>query len=187
MSVAIIPTKISRSHLDRVALAYVRQSSLAQVREHTESTARQYGLAESATALGWAAGSVQGHRRRPGVSGRSTGGPDGFVILSPGCAWARSARRSAWRCLDLARSTADLTRSSRDALKGLPETVTTTWSLATVQACVVHLLRNTFRYASRKTGMLRAGTSPTTPPPPTPPRRLGSMSSPTPGASGTRR
>ena len=37
----MIPTKISRSHLDRAALVYVRQSSLAQVREHTESTARQ--------------------------------------------------------------------------------------------------------------------------------------------------
>jgi len=52
MSVAMIPTKISRSHLDRVALVYVRQSTLAQVREHTESTARQYALVEQATALG---------------------------------------------------------------------------------------------------------------------------------------
>ena len=34
--------------------------------------------------------------------------------------------------------------------KGLPDSVTTTWPLATVQACVIHLLRNTFRYASRK-------------------------------------
>ncbi len=37
-----------------------------------------------------------------------------------------------------------------DGLKGLPDSVTTTWPLATVQACVIHLLRNTFRYASRK-------------------------------------
>ena len=33
MGVAMIPTKISRRHLDRVALVYVRQSTLAQVRE----------------------------------------------------------------------------------------------------------------------------------------------------------
>jgi hypothetical protein len=35
-------------------------------------------------------------------------------------------------------------------LKGLPEAITTTWELATVQACVIHLIRNTFRVASRK-------------------------------------
>jgi putative transposase len=37
-----------------------------------------------------------------------------------------------------------------DGLKGLPESITTTWDLATVQACIIHLIRNTFRYASRK-------------------------------------
>lgn len=37
-----------------------------------------------------------------------------------------------------------------DGLKGLPESITTTWQYATVQACVIHLLRNTFRYSSRR-------------------------------------
>ncbi len=37
-----------------------------------------------------------------------------------------------------------------DGLKGLPEAITTTWELATVQACVIHLIRNTFRFASRR-------------------------------------
>ena len=37
-----------------------------------------------------------------------------------------------------------------DGLKGLPESITTTWHYATVQACILHLIRNTFRYASRK-------------------------------------
>ena len=37
-----------------------------------------------------------------------------------------------------------------DGLKGLPDSITTCWPLATVQACVIHLLRNTFRFASRK-------------------------------------
>ena len=36
-----------------------------------------------------------------------------------------------------------------DGLKGLPESITTTWSFAQVQACILHLIRNTFRYASR--------------------------------------
>ena len=37
-----------------------------------------------------------------------------------------------------------------DGLKGLPDAITTTWELAQVQTCVIHLIRNTFRYASRK-------------------------------------
>ena len=37
-----------------------------------------------------------------------------------------------------------------DGLDGLPETITTVWDRAIVQTCVIHLLRNTFRYASRK-------------------------------------
>lgn len=37
-----------------------------------------------------------------------------------------------------------------DGLKGLPEAITTTWELAQVQTCVVHLIRNTFRYAARQ-------------------------------------
>jgi putative transposase len=37
-----------------------------------------------------------------------------------------------------------------DGLKGLPESITTTWPLAIVQACIIHLLRNTFGYASRR-------------------------------------
>ncbi|MBX3196011.1 MAG: IS256 family transposase [Microbacteriaceae bacterium] len=37
-----------------------------------------------------------------------------------------------------------------DGLKGLPESITTVWSDAIVQTCVIHLIRNTFRYASRQ-------------------------------------
>lgn len=37
-----------------------------------------------------------------------------------------------------------------DGLRGLPDAVTTTWPLTTVQACLLHLIRNTFRYASRR-------------------------------------
>jgi putative transposase len=37
-----------------------------------------------------------------------------------------------------------------DGLKGLPDSVTTVWPLTTVQACLLHLIRNTFRYASRR-------------------------------------
>src|SRR6202165_456481 len=44
--------KISGIHRDRLAAIYLRQSSMAQVRQHTESTMRQYGLAEEAVRLG---------------------------------------------------------------------------------------------------------------------------------------
>jgi putative transposase len=36
-----------------------------------------------------------------------------------------------------------------DGLKGLPDAITATWPLATVQTCVVHLVRNSLRYASK--------------------------------------
>jgi putative transposase len=48
------------------------------------------------------------------------------------------------------RGVADVCIAVCDGLKGLPEAITTTWPLATVQACIIHLIRNTFRYASRR-------------------------------------
>ncbi len=37
-----------------------------------------------------------------------------------------------------------------DGLRGLPDAVETVWPRTTVQTCVVHLLRNSFRYAARQ-------------------------------------
>jgi DNA invertase Pin-like site-specific DNA recombinase len=45
--------KISATHLTRQAYLYVRQSTLRQVLENTESTKRQYALRERAVAMGW--------------------------------------------------------------------------------------------------------------------------------------
>ena len=45
--------KVTASHLRRDAYLYVRQSTLRQVFENTESTKRQYALRERAVALGW--------------------------------------------------------------------------------------------------------------------------------------
>src|SRR5713226_7914698 len=45
--------KIAPTHLQRQAYLYVRQSTLRQVLENTESTKRQYALRERAVALGW--------------------------------------------------------------------------------------------------------------------------------------
>jgi hypothetical protein len=45
--------KITSAHLSRMAYLYVRQSTLRQVLENTESAQRQYALRERAAALGW--------------------------------------------------------------------------------------------------------------------------------------
>lgn len=45
--------KVSAGHLKRLAYLYVRQSTLRQVFENTESTKRQYALRERAVSLGW--------------------------------------------------------------------------------------------------------------------------------------
>jgi transposase-like protein len=37
-----------------------------------------------------------------------------------------------------------------DGLTGLPDAISTVWTRAVTQTCIVHLLRNSFRYASRK-------------------------------------
>lgn len=48
------------------------------------------------------------------------------------------------------RGTEDVCIVVCDGLKGLPEAINTTWELAHVQTCVIHLIRNTFRYAARQ-------------------------------------
>jgi len=49
----MIPQQVTARHLQRLAYLYVRQSTLQQVVENTESTARQYALQDRALALGW--------------------------------------------------------------------------------------------------------------------------------------
>ena len=44
--------KLTSSHLKRNAYLYVRQSTVQQVFENTESTERQYALRQRAVALG---------------------------------------------------------------------------------------------------------------------------------------
>ncbi len=48
------------------------------------------------------------------------------------------------------RGTADVCTVVCDGLTGLPDAVGAVWPQAVVQTCIVHLLRNSFRYASRK-------------------------------------
>ena len=73
--------KIQPSHLDRLAVVYVRQSSPKQVLENRESTARQYAFAEQAVALGWPRDRVLTIDEDLGKSGRTTEGRSGFQRL----------------------------------------------------------------------------------------------------------
>ena len=48
------------------------------------------------------------------------------------------------------RGVADVLIACCDGLKGLPDAIRATWPDTTVQTCVVHLVRNSLRYASKK-------------------------------------
>jgi len=73
--------KIRPDHLDRLAVIYVRQSTLFQVRENTGSTTRQYDLVKRAADLGWTQASIQVVDQDQGQSGSSSIGRDGFQWL----------------------------------------------------------------------------------------------------------
>jgi DNA invertase Pin-like site-specific DNA recombinase len=103
-------TKVGRQHLDRTALIYIRQSTMAQVRDHTESTARQYALAEEATRLGWPASQVEVIDADLGVSGRSVEGRDGFKGLVARVCLGEIGAIFGLEVSRLARSSADLSR-----------------------------------------------------------------------------
>jgi DNA invertase Pin-like site-specific DNA recombinase len=74
-------SKITASHRSRVAIIYVRQSTLAQLERNSESTARQYRLADRAVQLGWPRSAVRVVDADLGVSGSVLGHRDGFESL----------------------------------------------------------------------------------------------------------
>ena len=73
--------KITAGHLQRQAMLYVRQSTLHQVLENTESTARQYALRERAIALGWKPEQIVVIDQDLGQSGASAVDREGFQRL----------------------------------------------------------------------------------------------------------
>lgn len=104
------PNKISPSHLSRKAMVYVRQSTMAQVREHTESTARQYALVEEAARLGWAAARIEVIDCDLGLSGRSAEHRSGFRDLVSRVCLGEVGAIFGLEVSRLARSSADLAR-----------------------------------------------------------------------------
>src|SRR3954449_1984808 len=74
--------KITSSHLARVAIVYLRQSSAAQVEHNRESTDRQYALVNKASDLGWPAGNVVVIDEDLGISGAGGVARSGFARLT---------------------------------------------------------------------------------------------------------
>lgn len=68
-------------HQSKPAYIYIRQSTLAQVRHHQESTERQYALRDKALALGWPQTSIRILDRDLGQSGAQMTGREDFKTL----------------------------------------------------------------------------------------------------------
>jgi len=93
-----IAMKVCADHLRRDAFLYVRQSSLRQVFENTESTKRQYALRERAVALGWPIERVHVIDSDLGISGAQAHDRDGFQHLVTEVAMGHAGIVLDWRC-----------------------------------------------------------------------------------------
>ena len=74
-------SKLQAHHRERLAVVYVRPSTLQQVHEHQESTRLQYGLTSFAQQLGWPAERILVIDDDLGKSGSTTAGRLGFQRL----------------------------------------------------------------------------------------------------------
>lgn len=77
----VAPHQVTPRQLQRFAYLYVRQSTLQQVFENTESTARQYALRERARGLGWPDDRIVVIDQDLGHSGASAADRAGFQRL----------------------------------------------------------------------------------------------------------
>ena len=89
--------KIQAQHLKRHAYLYVRQSTLRQVLENTESTQRQYALRDRAVALGWPLERVIVIDSDLGQSGASAADREGFQRLVSEVGLGRAGIVLGWR------------------------------------------------------------------------------------------
>ncbi|MGW2937745.1 recombinase family protein [Streptomyces sp. NPDC001156] len=111
--------KVTADHLRRGAYLYVRQSSLKQVVNNTESTARQYALRGRAIALGWGEGQITVIDTDQGQSGATAAGRDGFKLLVSEVSLGRAGIVLGLEVSRLARNNTDWHR-----LLGAPRSIT---------------------------------------------------------------
>jgi DNA invertase Pin-like site-specific DNA recombinase len=103
-------TKVRPEHLNRTAIVYIRQSTLAQVRYHKESTERQYALQQKALNLGWDKEQVQIIDEDLGISGSGRSERQGFRNLVAQVSLGQVGAIFGLEISRLARSSADLLR-----------------------------------------------------------------------------
>ena len=99
--------KVTASHLKRRAYLYVRQSTVRQVFENTESTQRQYALRQRAVALGWPDDRVIVIDTDLGHSGASATDRQGFQSLVAEVGMGRAGIVLGLEVSRLARNSAD--------------------------------------------------------------------------------
>lgn len=99
--------KIEDQHRQKAAYIYLRQSSMAQVHHHQESTERQYALKEKALELGWNPSMIRILDRDLGISGAQMTGREDFKTLMAdvclgkvGAVFALEASRLGRSCAD---------------------------------------------------------------------------------------
>ncbi len=100
-------SKVSADHLRRDAYLYVRQSSLHQVMNNTESSRRQYDLRGRAVALGWPLERVIVIDIDQGMSGASAADREGFQRLVADVSLGKAGIVLGLECSRLARNNAD--------------------------------------------------------------------------------
>jgi DNA invertase Pin-like site-specific DNA recombinase len=99
--------KVTARHLKQDAYLYVRQSTLRQVFENTESTERQYALRQRAVALGWPRERIIVIDQDQGHSGASMAGRDGFQRLVADVGMGRAGIVMGLEVSRLARNSSD--------------------------------------------------------------------------------
>jgi DNA invertase Pin-like site-specific DNA recombinase len=99
--------KVRAEHLRRRAYLYIRQSTLRQVFENTESTKRQYALRDRAAALGWPIERIHVIDSDLGRSGARADHRDGFQRLTSEVALGRAGIVLGLEVSRLARNNAD--------------------------------------------------------------------------------
>jgi len=107
VSATTVVSKVTAGHLQRIAYLYVRQSTLRQVLENTESTQRQYALRQRAIALGWPDEQVVVIDTDQGQSGASAADREGFKRLVAEVGMGRAGIVLGLEVSRLARNNAD--------------------------------------------------------------------------------
>jgi DNA invertase Pin-like site-specific DNA recombinase len=100
-------SKITASHLSRLAVVYLRQSSATQVEHNRESTQRQYALAHRARELGWPENGILIIDSDLGLSGSGAVARSGFAQLTADVALGRVGLVLGLEVSRLARNNAD--------------------------------------------------------------------------------